>query len=233
MEFPRVLKNVVQLSAAKAPDGLRLGFASTHPAANRLVLWEPIILRVRPVAMADREFTLSVLLRPDLGMLALGLQGRATDIRLRGWKGRLDIGGWWGNNCSAAIPSCRDLPDVVEFHAPWVVSEVRLEATGENMTATAAAIMNHLAGANRLQKNPTMSFDPHTGRGSFTHTDGHSTVRMEADGSPGGTRRIVIGWSENNAEGSYRRALQQEGASYRSGSQGVTPPSVPDSLGRL
>src|SRR5690606_2813762 len=179
MEFPKVLSNVVQLAAERAPDGTRLGFSRSHPAARELALWEPVMLRVKPVALAGQEFTLIATLRPSLGLLALGLQGKATDVRLQGWRGRMQMGGFFGSSCSEAIPLCQGTGEVVSFHAPWILTEVRLEAQGDNMTEAAAAIMNRLAGSSArsrfIKEGLPPVFNPKTGEGSLQMTDGVSS----------------------------------------------------------
>lgn len=236
MEFPKVLRNVVQLAGDKAPDGTALDFAEKHPAARELVLWEPIVLRIKPVALAGQEFTMFVTLRPDLGMLALGLQGKATDVRLQGWKGRMPFGGFFGNSCSSSIPLCQDFGDTVTFHAPWVLHEVRLQATGENMTAAAGAIMNQLSSrrSSFLKEGNPPQFDVTTGTGRMSLSDGLSTMTMEADGSPGGTKSIMVTWKESGLENGIAKQLEKAARLYRTGaSAGPRTPGVPDSLGAL
>lgn len=237
-EFPKVLQSVVQLAADKAPDGQTLGFARTHPAAKDLVLWEPMVIRVKPIALAGQEFTLFVTLKPNLGLLALALQGKATDVRLNGWKGRIPLEGFFGTTCSSAIPECKDIGEVATFHAPWLVDEVRLTAEGDNITAVAGRIMDQLANTStraRFLKNglpPT--FDRTTGTGTLILSDDLSEMRMEAKGGPGGTKSISIVWKENGNGNSISKQLQEAADLYRSGSgQGAKPPSVPDSLGKL
>lgn len=238
MEFPKVLSNVVQLAAEKAPDNTKLGFAKSHPAVRELVLWEPIMLRVKPIALAGQEFTMTATLRPNLGMLALGLQGKATDLRLQGWKGRMQMGGFFGNSCSSSIPFCQDAGEIVTFHAPWVLTEVRLDAKGDNMTEAAAAIMNQMSGPSAssrfLKDGLPPVFNPKSGNGSLTLTDGISSMVMTAEGSPGGTKSISIVWKESAQQNSVGKLLEAAADSYRTGAAPAqSAPAVPDSLGRL
>lgn len=238
MEFPKVLQNVVQLAAPKAPDKTTLGFAPTHPAARELVLWEPIVLRVKPIALAGQEFTLLVTLRPNLGLLALGLQGKATDVKLQGWKGRLPVDGFFGSSCSSSIPFCEGMGEAVAFHAPWLIDEVRLEATGDNMTAAAAAIMNQLSHSSTrsrfVKDGKPPVFNRTTGTGTFTLSDDISTMTMDAEGSAGGTKAIRIVWKENGSPNGVGKQLQKAAELYRAGaSPARAAPTVPDSLGKL
>jgi len=237
MEFPKVLSNVVQLAAESAPDNTRLAFAQSHPAARELALWEPVMLRVKPVALAGQEFVLTATLRPNLGLLALALQGKATDVRLQGWKGRMQMGGFFGSSCSAAIPFCHDAGEVVTFHAPWILTEVRLDAQGDNMTEAAAAIMNRLSSSSRsrfIKEGLPPVLDPATGEGTLQMTDGISSMEMRAIGSPGGTKSISIVWKEGMHELSVAKQLEDAGNTYRTGAAPKhSAPPVPDSLGRL
>lgn len=237
-EFPKVLQNVVQLSAAKAPDKQVLGFAPSHPAARELVLWEPLVLRVKPIALAGQEFTLFVTLRPNLGLLSLGLQGKATDIRLNGWKGRIPLDGFFGTTCSSAIPLCDGVGEVVSFHAPWLIDEVRLEAEGDNMTAAAATIIDQFANSSVrsrfLKDGKPPVFNRTTGTGTVTLSDDISEMTMSAKGTAGGTKSISIVWKESGNGNSIAKQLRKAADLYRSGA-GASPksPSVPDSLGKL
>lgn len=238
MEFPKVLQNVVQLAAERAPDKQILGFAPTHPAAKELVLWEPLVFRIKPIALAGQEFTLFVTMRPSLGLLALGLQGQATDVKLQGWKGRMDIGGLFGNSCSATIPICKDLGEVVSFHAPWVLEEVRLEATGDNMTASAKAIMDqlvHSSSRSRFTKQgKPATFDITTGTGTVSLSDDISTMTMEAIGSAGGTKAIKITWKESGHQIGVGKQLKKIAELYRTGAgREKAAPTVPDILDKL
>jgi len=237
-EFPKVLMNVVQLAADKAPDKQDLGFAPTHPSAKELVLWEPLVIRVKPIALAGQEFTLLVTLRPNLGLLSLGLQGKATDVRLNGWKGRMPLDGFFGTTCSSSIPFCEGIPEVVSFHAPWLVSEVRLEAEGDNMTAAAAAIIDQMANSSVrsrfLKDGKPPVFDRTTGTGTVTLQDDISDMIMEAKGGPGGTKSISIVWKENGNGNNISKQLDKAAELYRAGTgMAPKPPTVPDSLGRL
>jgi len=238
MEFHRVLLNVVQLGAERTPGGRILGFPSIHPASRELFLSEPIQLRVKPVVLAGHPFALTVNLTPNLGALALGLQGQATDVVLQGWKGRMDAGNRFTGKCSAAIPYCEKLGEVVSFHAPWLVSGVTLEAEGENLTAVAASIMTQLGSSQSAfmkGSNPLAGFNAKSGKGSLTLTDGASTMRMEAQGGPGGTNRIVINWSVAEREGALYKRLDEIYTAFRNASKPKPDPKVmaPDSLGRL
>lgn len=239
MPFGRVLQRVVQLAAAEAPDGYTLGFASTHPAAKELVLWEPIVLRVKPVSLAGQEFTLKILLRPDMGWLAYGLQDPNFDLRFRGWAGRMDIGTGTllGGGCSDAIPYCEDLGEYPTFHTPWIVDQVILQADGEAMTPAAAAIANQLASnyGNYLPAGDGLgSFDPNTGNGSMTITDDISKIEFRAEGGSSGTKMIKITYEEIKDRNSVAKHLKDVAEQFRAAGTGEKKaPTVPDSLGRL
>jgi len=227
MEFPKVLENVHQLASED------VGFASDHPSAKELVLLEPVVLRVRPVALAGEEFTMMATLKPNLGLLALGLQGKATDVRFRGWIGRMKSGSFFGNGCSDQMPLCDDLGESPPFHAPWLLDSVVLAAEGENMTEAAAAIMNQLAAGNPSAKISGPRLDTKTGNGSLTITDGNSTMTLKAAGSQGGTKSIRIEWRETNANGIHGM-LNEQGRHFRIGiGERDKAPPVPDSLGLL
>ncbi|NTF17220.1 hypothetical protein G6L37_02090 [Agrobacterium rubi] len=239
MPFGRVLQKVVQLAADEAPDGTTLGFASTHPAAKELVLWEPLVMRVRPVSLAGQEFTLKILMRPDLGWLAYGLQDPRFDLRFKGWAGRMDVGtgSLFGGGCSSAIPFCENLGEMPVFHTPWIVEQVILQADGEAMTASAATIANQL-GANYANFLPAGnglgSFDPKTGKGSMTITDGLSNVEFQAEGGSSGTNMIKITYQEVKDANSVTKHLKDTAERFRAaGAAEKKAPTVPDSLGRL
>lgn len=233
MEFHRVLKSVVQLQAATTPSGRDLGFAPEHPSAKELVLWEPIILRIKPVVMAGQEFTMTVVLKPNLGLLALALQGKATDVRFKGWKGRMEMGGMFGKGCSDAIPVCKDLPDAPIFHAPWLVSSVTLEASGTNMTNTAVAILDRLSQYKGKQSH-TKSFNPSTGEGLLVTDDTMSKLEMRAKGSPGGTTKIQIKWEAADNPMSVEKQLRKISDEYKLGTGEIAKKaSAPDILDKL
>lgn len=236
MEFHKVLQNVTQLAAEKAPSGHTLSFAPEHPAARRMVLWEPIILRIRPVSLAGQEFTMAVTLVPNLGVLSLALQGQASDLVLQGWKGRMNTGGIFGRNCSDQAPLCEDIPETVSFHAPWIIHTVELESHGENMTAASATIMNQLLatrGASDTVTGPRLN--PITGEGSLSIGDDLSHMELRAEGSANGTKSIKINWRSNNSsETSVPKYLKKIADVFRSGKPNTNKsPSVPDSLNLL
>lgn len=238
MEFHKVLRNVVQLGAEKTPGGRVLGFPPSHPASRELFLAEPIALRVRPVVLAGQEFALTVNLSPNLGMLALGLQGQATDVILKGWKDRMDIGNRFTGECSAKIPYCDKLGDVVPFHAPWMVQSVVLETSGENLTAAAMAIMNQVGTSQAMfmkKGNGALDgFKPKNGDGKLSISDGHSTVTVTAVGGAGGTKTIRIEWAAETGNGTLAKNLVSVYENFRNGAaKKETGPAAPDSLGRL
>lgn len=227
MEFPRVLENVYQLASDK------IGFASDHPYAEELILTEPIILRVKPIVLAGEEFTLTATLTPNLGLLGLGLDGKATDIRLKGWIGRMNTGGYFGNECSSEIPLCQNLGDQPTFHAPWVLSEVSLVAHGQNMTSAASTIMNQLARSHSSFNITGPSLNMSNGGGYITITDEKSTLELTAESSPGGTNEIKIVWKETGKK-EIMTHLNQLGDQFKIGiKKQKAPPSNPDSLDLL
>lgn len=233
--FADVLSNTVQLQAPKAPDGTVLGFAPTHPAASQIVLWEPLGLRVKPVVLAGQEFTLSVYLRPNLGLLSMALAGRATDVRVKGWSGRFPTGNYFRTECSDFFPKCDDLPDVAIMHLPLLVDTVRLDAQGENMTASAIAIGQELYARNSslTPTDPMRPFDRANGRGSFVLHDEQGTLEFTATGS-GGTKSISIVYKATDGQGSILRGLSQVADEFRAGTaKEKAAPVVPDSFGRL
>lgn len=239
MPFGRVLQNVVQLAAEQAPDKSPLGFARIHPAAKELVLWEPLVLRVKPVSLAGQEFTLKILLKPNLGWLAYGLQDPRFDLRFKGWAKRMDLGTGtlFGGGCSDLVPFCEDLGETPSFHAPWVVDQVILQADGEAMTSAAITIANQLVTnySNFLPGGNGMGFfDEKEGRGTLTITDDVSQIEFQADGGPSGTSMIKITYSEIKGRNSVAKHLKEYAERYRAaGAVERKPPGVPDSLGRL
>lgn len=236
--FGRVLNNVVQLAAPFAPDNSQLGFASDHPAAKELVLWEPVVLRVKPVVLAGQEFVLKVVLKPNLGLLALSMPNPAQDIRINGFKARMPIGSMFGGTCSEQIPFCKDLPDSPQVHIPWLVDQVILEADGEGMTAAAVNVANALANSYAMfmqHKNDLIGFDRNTGQGTFRLTDGASVIEFTAIGGPSGTSKIKIDYKETPGKYSISRYYKTAGESFRAGSvrDASDAAKVPDSLGNL
>lgn len=233
--FSDVLAHAVQLGAAEAPLGGVLGFAPDHPAAGEIVLWEPLALRVKPVVLAGQEFTLTVLLKPNLGMLAMGLRGAATDVRVAGYSKRFPMGNFLGSSCSDYFPDCEDLPDVAVMHLPLLVDAVRLEATGENMTDAAIRIGQQLyySNAGLTTSDPMLAFDKDNGNGIFTLHDENSTLTFDARGN-GGTKSITIIYKAERGNGSFLSRLKAIGDDYRVGTRpGRKALAAPDSLGAL
>ncbi|WP_327210654.1 hypothetical protein [Rhizobium leguminosarum] len=236
--FGRVLNNVVQLAAANAPDNSQLGFASDHPAAKALVLWEPVVLRVKPVVLGGQEFVLKVVLKPNLGLLAMTMPYPKQDLRIHGFKARMPIGSMFGSTCSPQIPFCKDLPDSPEVHIPWLVDEVILEADGEGMTAAAVNVANALASSYSIfmqHKNDLTGFDRNTGQGTFRLTDGASVIEFTALGGPSGTSKIKVDYKENNSKFSIAKYFKTAGEDFRAGTSRAAPQTgkAPDSLNRL
>ncbi|TLX15846.1 hypothetical protein [Rhizobium sp. MHM7A] len=237
-QFEKVLENVVQLQAKAAPDGTTLGFASNHPAANELVLWEPLIIRVKPILLSGQQFTMFVKLVPNMGFLSLALQGKATDVQLQGWKGRIPLGNFFSGDCSSYIPNCKPLPETVNFHTPWIVQGVELVATGETMTASALNIADQLLKTNASvvpSISPLKSFNSKTGQLTFNLTDNITALSFVADGSPSGTKKITIRYTAANGQYSITSALQKLGNEYRQAKKQEVEklPNVPESLNRL
>jgi hypothetical protein len=238
MPFGRVLKNVVQLAAEQATDKTILGFAQSHPAAKELVLWEPLVLRVKPVALAGQEFTLKILLKPNLGWLAYGLQDPRFDLRFQGWSKRMEMGtgALFGGGCSDLIPFCDGIGEVATFHAPWVVDQVILQADGEAMTASAITIANQLVTnySNFLPGGNGLGFfDEKEGRGTLTISDDVSQIEFQADGGASGTTMIKLTYSEIKGANSVAKHLKDYGERYRAAGTQKKAPTVPDSLNRL
>jgi hypothetical protein len=204
------------------------------------VLWEPLVLRVKPVSLAGQEFTLKVLMKPNLGWLAYGLQDPRYDLRFRGWSKRMDMGTGmlFGAGCSDKIPFCENLGELPTFHAPWIVEQVILQADGEAMTGSAIAIANQLV-ANYSKFLPTGgasmgTFDEKTGRGTLIIADGSSQLEFVAEGGSSGTKMIKLTYGEVKGDHSVDKYLKEFGARYRAaGSTPKKAPTVPDSLGRL
>jgi len=236
VSFADVLANAVQLEASKAPDGTILGFAETHPAAKQIVLWEPLGLRVKPVVVAGQEFTLSVYLRPNLGLLSMALAGHATDVKVKGWTDRFQSGNFLKTACSEYFPACSDLPEVAVMHMPLLVDMVKLEAEGDNMTAAAIAIGQEIYARNAYLTpvDPMKAFDRANGSGTFTIHDEESEVEFAATGN-GGTKRISITYRVLDGQGSMRRELARIADEYRAGTdkKKKSLPPVPDSFGKL
>jgi hypothetical protein len=238
MAFYRVLENVVQAGADKTSDGVELGFTKSHPSSRELMLWEPIVLRIKPVVMASQEFTLNVILKPSLGMFAMGQQKKATDVRFLGAKERMNAGNRFTGVCSSAIPHCDGLGEVVTFHAPWLVTGIRLDAEGENLTNAALTIIRHMetSQAQFLKgRNASANFNTSTGSGRMMLTDGVTTMTLEAKGNAGGTKSITIAWQEEgNNKQTVASFMRDAAISYRL-SKPVTdkPLANPDILNRL
>jgi hypothetical protein len=237
-KFEKVLENVVQLQAKAAPDGATLGFASGHPAANELVLWEPLVIRVKPILLSGQQFTMFVKLVPNMGFLSLALQGKATDVQLQGWKGRIPLGNFFSGDCSSYIPNCKSLPETVSFHTPWIVQGVELVATGETMTASALNVADQLLKTNAgvvPSISPLKSFNSKTGQLTFNLTDNITNLTYIAEGSPSGTKKITIRYTAAIGQYSITSALQKLGNEYRQAKKKEVEklPNVPESLNRL
>ncbi len=236
-DFSKVLENVAQLEAKKAPDNSDLAFAPEQPFSKELVLWEPVYLRIKPILLGGQEFTLSVKLIPNLGMLALGLQKQATDVQFDGWKGRLKLGNFFTGDCSSLIPDCKDLPNVVKIHAPWVVAGVELHAVGDNMTAATLNVAQHILETNASVVppiSPLIGFNAKTGSLVFTLNDPTSTLWFNAVGSPSGTKEITIRYLGREGEYTVSDALNAIANKFRQSKPlKREAPNVPDSTGRL
>lgn len=236
MPFSRVLGNTVQAAAEKtpSPDIEKLGFAANHPAATELILWEPIVLRVRPVVLEDQDFTLTVTLRPNIGAFSLAMQGQATDIQFIGYRKRLP-GGNIVSNCSSQIPLCEHLSDAqqVLIHAPWVVTRVNLEANGVNMTESAINIYNSLQA--RFGDSSGSNISRTTGKGSMTLRDGPSQMIFKAEGGEGGTNKISITWQETGKKNTVKSYFKGHAQEYRALRQTDIPKKSgnPDASGLL
>lgn len=236
--FAKVLLNVVQLRAKAANDKTVLDFAAEHPSANELALWEPIVLRVKPVLLAGQQFKLFIKLKPNVGLLSLGLQKKATDVKLQGWRGRLSLGTFFSGDCSVTIPECKGLPDTVTFHAPWIMDAMELTATGESMTASALQIADQLLKTNGSIApaiSPLKSFNLKTGQGTFSLSDPYSTMTFTAKGAPSGTQEISILYKASEGQNSVAKQLDAEAAKFRASvnQKPKAQPPVPESLGRL
>jgi hypothetical protein len=236
--FAKVLLNVVQLRAKSANDKTVLDFAPEHPSANELALWEPIVLRVKPILLAGQQFKLLIKLKPNVGLLSLGLQKKATDVKLQGWRGRLTLGTFFSGDCSDAIPECKGLPDTVTFHAPWIMDAMELSTTGESMTASALQIADQLLKTNASIApaiSPLKSFNLKTGQGTFSLSDPYSTVTYTAKGAPSGTQEITILYKVSDGQYSVTKQLDGEAAKFRASvsQKPKEQPPVPESLGRL
>lgn len=236
MAFARVLGNVVQAAAEKTPgpDIKALGFAANHPAARELILWEPIVLRVRPVALMGQNFTLTVTLRPNIGAFSMAMQGNATDIQFYGSRKRLPGSGII-SSCTEQIPYCEHLADAdqVLIHAPWVVTRVHLEANGENMTETAVNLFNSLQA--RFGSSNGSNISRTTGKGDMTLTDGRADLEFRAYGGSKGTNRITMTYQETNKKNSVGSYFAEQAEEYRSLKLGPDKPTVtnPDASGLL
>jgi len=237
-QFEKVLESVVQLQAKSAPDNTTLGFATDHPAANELVLWEPLVIRVKPILLSGQQFTMYLKLVPNTGFLSLALQGKATDIQLQGWKGRIPLGNFFSGDCSAYIPNCKQLPETVTFHTPWIVQGVELVATGDTMTASALNIADQLLKTNASVVppiSPLKGFNSKTGQLAFNLKDNITALYFEAQGSPSGTKKIIIRYTAAKGEYSLTSALEKLGNEYRQSKKMEVEklPNVPESLNRL
>lgn len=237
-QFEKVLESVVQLQAKAAPDNTTLGFPKEHPAADELVLWEPLIIRVKPILLSGQQFTLFIKLMPNMGFLSLGLQGKATDIQLQGWKGRIPLGNFFSGDCSSYIPNCKPLPETVNFHAPWIVQGIELVATGDTMTASALNIADQLLKTNMSVVppiSPLKGFNSKTGQLIFNLKDNITDLHFEALGSPSGTKKITIRYNAASGKYSLISALQTLGNEYRQSKKKEVDklPNVPESLNRL
>lgn len=236
MPFSRVLGNAVQAAAEKTPgpNVEKLGFAANHPAANELILWEPIVLRVRPVVLEGQDFTLTVTLRPNIGAFALAMQGQATDIQFVGYRKRLP-GGNIVSDCSDQIPLCEHLTDAqqVLIHAPWVVTRVNLEANGVNMTESAINIYNSLQA--RFGDSSGSNISRTTGKGNMTLKDGPSQMVFKAEGGEGGTSKISITWQEAGRRDTVKSYFDAHAKEYRALRQTDIPQKSgnPDASGLL
>lgn len=199
-QYAQILKNVVQAEAKSAPNGEPIGFSSKYYGAKELLLWEPLIIGIKPVNLENQQFKLLITLKPNLGAFVQSLHQQILAVKLKGWKGRLSIDNF-SDDCSVYIPECKDIPEIASFYAPWVVDSISLVAEGENMNVSAGNIFNQLMIANN-GKTIVNYYEIETGRVAFNIDDSISEVSMKTELDEKGVKKIEINW--NTKVGFYK-----------------------------
>lgn len=234
MAFPAVLGTSVQAQAPEAPDGQGIGVPKALPGSDVIALWEPVVLRVRPLKIADAEFTLLVTFRPSAARFLMGLTGSAERFQVQGYKSRV-LGPDGVSGCPKRIPSCDKLPEVVSLDTAWIVDSVKLEASGGGLSRAAATVLGQLVEDNRsyVGSNTMQRFSAPYGEGEVNADDGVREVLALATGDlqrAAGTQTIEVLWRERrNSKGTYATNLAdwlkqvREQLVYQYGAKQATP----------
>jgi len=214
MAFPQVLTVVAQASAAQAPDGQPLGVPDSVPGSKAIALWQTVVLRIKPIRMGNADFTLLVGFRPSSARFLMSLLGAAERFQVQGYKRRVVSSGYFGK-CPATVPSCKDLPDVVDLDTAWLFDSVTLRAEGGGLSGAAMTVLNQLAEDNHsfLRSNNLQSFEAPTGAAEVAATDNTREMKATAEPDPNGatgTQTITVTWREQrNAKGTYAASLAE------------------------
>lgn len=207
MAFSRVLENVAQGAATETPlNKVVLSIPPNNAAGLALMIWEPMQITVEPMYLDGVPFTLTVNMEPRAMRLMhetlYGIQG----LVVGGWRERLaPFGPHLERSCTAAIPICKDLPEVVPIHFAYQVESVLMVATGEDLSQNAERIMKLLArnmnGRGQRTGDDPNNFDLVRGVAKMSIQDLPFEVAVDASSSKVKTTRLAIRWRQVRGQG--------------------------------
>lgn len=215
MPFAAALDGIVQAAATRTPDGQMLGLPTAWPSSKALALWQPVILRARPLYIGGKEFALGVLFKPSPGRFLMSVQGqseqfilKAPNSRTMRFKKFLD-----NEECSGLIPACKDLGETLDVHTAWVVDQVMLIAEGGNLSGATQVLFPQIASSNHnwVEYNSMRRFSVPHGEAEVEARDGARELQALAIGDDAkitGTSKITVIWKERpNVKGTYASNL--------------------------
>lgn len=202
--FSRVWSRVVQGSASATPGERpwRLAMPPETAVGQAAMLWERMAIRLKPIRLADVDFTLSVEMKPDPGRLMYEVAGM-PGLVVGAWKGRLALGSNFRPECSGMLPLCADLPETVPVHFAMSVSKVILEASGENISVAADAVLKKMAATTpgRFIGDDPNQFDLVRGQARYEIEDNPFLVTVEAIPGKVGVATIRVTWQQREGQG--------------------------------
>ncbi len=221
--FPLVLEKVLRPTAARTLDveGLPLGFPPKFGAEDKLILWAPVALRVKPVVIDEIAYTLTVSFRPTLARWLEETEGLRETFDLYGAKDHI-LPDFDPTSCPDRLPGCGDYKGgkyadkpYLPVQTAWTLLAVKLEARGHALSAKTVRLFRAMAPTylqwttvNTIAEN---KFDAAKGEAKLHAEDGPRAFEITADGDPmgvAGTNHIVMTWTENpNAKDSYAAGM--------------------------
>ena len=170
-----------------------------------MAMWEPMQIRVKPMYLDGVPFTLTVNMEPSgMRLMSETLYGVQPFI-VGAWSERLPLGNHFVHSCTAAIPICKDLPEVVPVHFAYQVESVLMVAEGEDLSQSAERIMKLLAanmnGRGQRTGDDPNNFDLVRGVAKMTIQDLPFEVAVDASSSKVKTTRLAIRWRQVQGQG--------------------------------